>query len=458
MSVKQLALPLGPIVAFITACLMWFYGAQGPEAALTLGITVWVVIWWIFEPIPIPVTSLLPIALLPLTGVLTPSQLGAALGSPLVLLLMGGFLLATALEKSGAHRRVALSMVRAFGGTSSKRLVFGFMAASAVLSMWISNTATVIMLLPVAVAVMDASGDENLATPLLLGIAYGASIGGMGTPIGTPPNVVFMGVYTEVAQESISFSQWMLWAIPIVLILLPLAGLWVTRKLNYLGDVALPEVGKWRTHEKRVFTVFAITALLWVTRTEPFGGWAGWLDLPYTNDAIVAFAGVIALFLIPNGEGEKLLDWETANKIPWGMLLLFGAGIAIASAFMNSGLSTSIGQALSALSTLDLLLMIALLCLSVTFLTEVTSNTATTTLLMPILAAAAVGAQTDPKLFMIPAALSASCAFMLPVATPPNLITFSTGRFSIATMAREGFAMNLIGVAVISSLVYLMLG
>ncbi len=454
---KRIALPLGPIVALLAASLMWFYAAGSPAACITLGVTVWTVIWWIFEPIPIPATSLVPLALLPMFGVLTPQQVGAAYGHPLVLLLMGGFLLATALEKSGAHRRIALAMVRSFGGHSSRRLVFGFMAASAVLSMWISNTATVLMLLPVAIAVLDSSDDEALGTPLLLGIAYGASIGGMGTPIGTPPNVVFMGVYEETMGQAISFPQWMAWALPVVIVLLPLAGLWVTRRLSYVGEVSLPQVGTWRTAERRVFIVFALTALAWITRSAPFGGWSTWLGVPYSNDAIVAFLGVVTLFLVPNGEGGKLLDWDTANRIPWGMLILFGAGIAIASAFMSSGLSNTIGAYLEELSTLPLLLMIAVICLSVTFLTEVTSNTATTTLLMPILAAAAIGAETDPKLFMIPAALSASCAFMLPVATPPNVITFSTGRFSVQTMAREGLAVNLLGTLVISLMTYTLL-
>ena len=455
---KKMALLLGPIVALLAGGLMWFSQGWPASASITLGITVWVVIWWMFEPIPIPATSLLPLALLPLFGVLTPEQVGAAYGNKLVLLLLGGFLLATALERSGAHKRIAVSMVRAFGGTSSKRLVFGFMAASAVLSMWISNTSTVLMLLPVAMAVINGSKDKDLAVPLLLGIAYGASIGGMGTPIGTPPNVVFMSIYEQATGDAIGFTTWMSWALPVVAVMLPVAGLWVTRKLTHIGHVDLPVVGTWRTQERRVFIVFALTALAWVTRTQPFGGWTEWLNLPYSNDAIVAFIGVVVLFLVPNGQGEKLLDWETANKIPWGMLILFGAGITIATAFTSSGLSASIGQSLEQLSTLHLLLMIGLICLAVTFLTEVTSNTATTTLLMPILAAAAVGAATDPKLFMIPAALSASCAFMLPVATPPNVITFSTGRITVKQMASEGLAMNLFGVVVISILSYWLLG
>jgi sodium-dependent dicarboxylate transporter 2/3/5 len=415
-----------------------------------------------FEPIPIPATSLIPLALLPMFGILSTNEVGQAYGNPLVLLLMGGFLLSTALERSGAHRRIALGMVKLFSGNSpagnsSRRLVLGFMFASAVLSMWISNTATVLMLLPVAIAVIQSAKDEGLATPLLLGIAYGASIGGMGTPIGTPPNIVFMGVYEQTTGESIAFSTWMSWALPIVAVLLPLAGLWITRGLRYQGEFDLPSVGQWRPVEKRVFIVFALTALAWITRSEPFGGWTVWLGLPYTNDAIVAFIGVVALFLIPDGEGDRLLDWETASRIPWGMLILFGAGIAIATAFINSGLAATIAEQLEALSSLPLIVMILVLCLAVTFLTEVTSNTATTTLLMPILAAAAIGAAIDPKLFMIPAALSASCAFMLPVATPPNVITFSAGMFSVKTMAREGFAVNIIGAVVITLGTYALL-
>lgn len=463
LNLKSLALLLGPVVAFLAAC-GFLFATSNLTAALTLGITLWVVIWWIFEPIPIPATSLLPMALFPMFGIISAKELGAAYGNPLVLLMLGGFLLATALERSGAHRRIAFYMVRLFGGSSPRRLVLGFMLASAVLSMWISNTSTTLMLLPVALAALDSTEDKRLATPLLLGIAYAASIGGIGTPIGTPPNMVFMGVYNEVSNSAISFGQWMLWALPVVLILLPIAGFWITRNLSASGEIALPQIGAWHTGERRVFTVFSITAILWVTRTGPFGGWSEWLQLPYSNDAMVAFLAVIALFIIPNGErdpdtGEslRLLDWATAERIPWGMLLLFGAGITIATAFTNSGLSALIGDTLQTLANLPILLMIATICLAVTFLTEVTSNMATTVLLMPILAAAAVGAGIDPKLLMIPAAMSASCAFMLPVATPPNVVTFSTGRFSIQDMVREGLALNLLGALVISILCFLLL-
>ena len=453
---KQIALPAGPILALLGGYLMYYAGFAS-DAAVTLGITLLTVTWWVFEPIPIPATSFLPLALLPLFGALTGKQVSQAYDHPLILLLLGGFILSTALARNGAHRRIALSMVNLFGGDSSRRLVFGFMAASAVLSMWISNTATTLMLLPVALAVLEKSEDPKLATPLLLGIAYAASIGGVGTPIGTPPNVVFMGIYSELTGQEIGFGQWMAWAVPIVGVLVPLIGLWLTRKLDHSGVIDLPRVGPWQPAEVRVLIVFAITALLWITRKEPFGGWMAWMDFPYSNDAIVAFVSVVALFLIPDGKGERLLDWDTAASIPWGMLILFGAGLAIAEAFTSSGLSQTIGTLLSALATLDVLLLMLCICLVVTFLTEATSNTATTTLLMPILGAAAIGAGMDPKLFMIPATMSASCAFMLPVATAPNLIMFSTGRFSIETMAREGFALNFIGAVVIAVGCYLLI-
>ncbi|MEJ2089274.1 MAG: SLC13 family permease, partial [Gammaproteobacteria bacterium] len=329
--------------------------------------------------------------------------------------------------------------------------------ASAALSMWISNTATSLMLLPVALAVLEKSEDPKLATPLLLGVAYASSIGGIGTPIGTPPNVVFMGVYEATTGETVPFFTWMLWAVPIVLVVLPLMALYLTRGLHHRGTVVLPHVGSWQTAEVRVLMVFAATAFVWITRNQPFGGWTELFALPATNDAMVALLAVVVMFLVPDGKGAKLLDWETAERIPWGMLILFGAGISIATAFTSSGLSETIGTGLSGLANLPLLPIMIVICLAVTFLTETTSNTATTTLLMPILAAGAIGAAIDPRLIMIPAAMSASCAFMLPVATAPNVIMYSTGRFTIQTMAREGFALNLIGAAVISLGCYLLL-
>ena len=457
MSPSRVALFAGPVLALSVTMLLRFQFGWETDAANTLGVTLLCVVWWIFEPIPIPATSLVPLALLPLLGVITEDDVAMAYGNPLVLLLMGGFLLSTALARSGVHRRLALGMVRLTGGTSSRMVVLGFMTASALISLWISNTATTLMLLPIAMAVLEKCPDPKLATPLLLGIGYAASIGGMGTPIGTPANLVFMGVYASSFGSEYSFTDWMRIGIPVVVFMIPLCWLWLARDLTYTGRFELPAAGAWSQAEKRVLAVFGLTALAWITRGEPFGGWSAWFDMPDANDAMVAFIGVIALFLIPDGAGGKLLDWDTASDIPWGVLLLFGAGIAIAGAFVSSGLSTGIGQALSGLSTLPVLAMIATICLVVTFMTETTSNTATATLLMPILATAAIAADIDPALFMIPAALSASCAFMMPVATAPNAVMFSTGQFSTGRMAREGLALNFIGVFVISLVCYLLL-
>ena len=432
----------------------------GSDIAIVGFVAILCVIWWVFEPVPIPVTSLLPLAILPLLGVLTPSEVGEAYGSPLILLLLGGFLLSKAMEHSGAHRRIALGMVALFGVSSGRRLVMGFMCAAAVLSMWISNTATALMLLPVALAVLDAVDDNSrLAPPLLLGIAYAANIGGLGTPIGTPPNLIFMQVYQETTGQVISFTQWMGWALPVVILMVPAMALILTRNLRDALELQLPEVGPWRAHERRVMAVFGLTALAWITRSEPFGGWRVWLDLPQANDASVALLAVVALFLVPSGneKGQRLLNWERASTIPWGVLLLFAGGICLAKGFVSSGMSELLGLWLTEMTNMPIYLLMALVCLMVTFMTEGTSNTASTALLMPILAAAALAAGISPELIMVPAAMSASCAFMLPVATGPNTVVFGTGQITTARMAREGFIINLLGAAVISSVCYVLL-
>ena len=456
LSKNLIGLTLGPLLAAVAFFTLQSFAWEA-SACWTAAVAVICAVWWIFEPIPIPATSLIPLATLPIIGVLTPAQVGESYGSPLVLLLMGGFILSTAMEKSGAHRRVALGMVNLFGGNSSRRLVFGFMAAAAVLSMWISNTATTLMLLPVALAVIERSDDDNLAIPLLLGIAYAASVGGIGTPIGTPPNLIFREIYQQNTGIEIGFLTWMSWGVPVVLIFVPIIALWLTRRLNHQGHVDMPKVGAWQTEERRVFIVFTLTALAWVTRSQPFGGWKTWLEVPGANDASVALLAVVAMFLIPNGKGSRLLDWETASRIPWGMLILFGGGIAIAKAFVISGMSAALGNALAGIAGWPILAMIAVICLCITFLTEMTSNTATTTLMMPILAAAAIAAGIAPEVLMVPAAMSASCAFMLPVATAPNMIVFSAGRFTTSLMAREGAALNFVGVVVISVMCYLLI-
>ena len=432
---------------------------QQAQPIVVTSVVAWLcMIWWIFEPIPIPVTSLLPIAVFPVTGVLTAEQVGASVGSPLIILLLGGFLLSRGMESSGAHHRIALTVVNLVGGHRPKQLVLGFMLAGALLSMWISNTASVLMLMPVALAVLASCSDRTvLAPPLLLGLAWSCSIGGLGTPIGTPPNLILVQVLEENTGQIISFGQWMSWGIPVVSILLPLAWWWVTRAVPSQLDVTLPEVGPWRSAERRVLVIFGLTALAWITRAEPFGGWQAWLDLPSANDASVALLAVIALFVVRDNEGDALIDWRQASQIPWGVLLLFGGGICLARAFIASGLSAEVGDALTLVTALPVFAMMLLLALAVTFLTEATSNTATTALLMPVLVAVALAAQIDPLWLMVPAALSASCAFMLPVATAPNAVAFGSGELPIQRMVREGFVLNLIGAAVIATTAWLLL-
>ncbi len=453
---RSAALWLGPLLAGLLALLLLQAGHNG-NIAIVGFVALLCVVWWVFEPIPIPVTSLLPIALLPLLGVLTPAQVGQAYGSPLILLLLGGFLLSQAMEHSGAHRRIALGMVHLFGAHSGLRLVLGFMTASAVLSMWISNTATTLMLLPVVLAVLQATPDrDRLAAPLLLGVAYAASVGGIGTPIGTPPNLIFMQVFEETTGQTISFTTWMSWAVPVVVVMVPIMALVLTRNIRGTLSVSLPNVGTWSPEEKRVMLVFALTALAWVTRGEPFGGWKTWLDLPQANDASVALLAVVVMFLLPSGRGDgsRLLTWEQAVRIPWGVLLLFSGGICLAKGFTSSGMDTLIGGLFADIVQVPLYLLILIIALVVTFMTETTSNTASTTLLMPVLAAAAMVAGLPPELMMAPAAMSASCAFMLPVATAPNSVVYGSGLITTARMAREGFTLNLLGALVISVVCY----
>ena len=428
---------------------------QSQAASITSAVAILCVFWWIFEPIPIPVTSLVPMALLPLLGVISPADVGAAYGSPLILLLMGGFLLSKGMESTGAHTRIALTVVRLVGANEPRRLILGFMLAAALLSMWISNTATVLMLLPVALAVIaSSSAPKALAPPLLLGLAWACSIGGLGTPIGTPPTLIFMQVYEETTGTAVSFSEWMSWGIPVVAVMVPAIALFLARQVPNDLTVALPDIGEWRSAEKRVLVIFVLTALAWMTRTEPFGGWREWLDMPMANDAAVAFCAVIAMFVSRDKTGEPLISWEQASAIPWGVLLLFAGGITLAKGFVASGLSTQVGELLANLALVPTLFAIVMVAILVTALTEATSNTATTALLMPILAAASMAAHIDPLILMVPAAMSASCAFMLPVATAPNAVVFGTGQIGIQTMVRWGIWVNVLGVVVISTVVF----
>ena len=472
MNVKHLALAAGPLGAIVVFFFLSLNGLS-PAICCTAAITTLVATWWVFEPIPIPATSIIPFAAFPLAGVLTHSQVANAYGHTLILLLMGGFILSTAMEKSGAHRRLALTMVGVVGGSNGKRLVLGFMIASAVLSMWISNSATTLMLLPVAIAILEQTNErEKLGVPLLLGIAFAANIGGIGTPVGTPPNVIFMAHFNKLVHatgQSWSFLQWMKIGVPVVIVFVPVAWLWLTRGLTLARPIIVPHPGTWRVEERRVLIVFTFTALLWITRTEPFGGWSGIIERLWsfdtsrgklTGDSTVALLMSVVMFLVPNGKGGALLDWETAVKIPWGLLLLFGSGLAIGMAFEESGLSAAVGEQLKQVTKWHVIFSIVAICLFVTFLTEITSNTATTNLIMPILAAICVTNNKvliAPELLMVPAAMSASCAFMLPIATGPNAIVFGSGLIKTHTMVRRGLLLNLIGAVVITVVCFFLL-
>ena len=464
---------LAILLAIVLYAVLSFAGYSHVISA-TAAITLLTATLWVTEALPIPVTSLIPFFAFPLAGVLSHSQAASALGNHVILLLMGAFMLSKALEKSNVHSRLAFYLVNLTGGGSVKRLVFGFMLTSAILSMWISNSATTLMLLPITLAVLKHVSDPKLTVAMLLGIAYAASLGGVGTPVGTPPNIIFMSVYLETQGKEINFLQWMKTGVPVVIIGIPVIAWWLTRHLSSEQRFVLPKSGAWQTVEIRVLLVFALVAFAWMFR--PF--WTAWLNLTTIGDSTIALAGVVLMFIVPAGKNitlknehttktqsslpqsthsERLLDWPTALDIPWGMLLLFAGGICIAKAFAVSGLSDLMGQGLSDLAGLPVLLLILAICLFVTFLTEITSNTATATLLMPILAAAGIAAGIDPALIMMPAAMSASCAFMLPVATAPNAIVYGMDKFSIKTMAKEGFVINILLAFIITGVSYITL-
>ncbi len=446
----------GPLLALVAAVLGQISGLER-DALVTLVVTAFCLGWWFVEAVPIAVTALIPLAVFPLFGVLSSTDVAQAYGASIILLMLGGFILSRAMAVRGTHYHLALMALHWVGAGSERRLVIGFMLASAMLSMWISNTATTLMLLPVALAILDRLKRPALAIPLLLGIAYAASIGGIGTPIGTPPNLVFMQVYTEISGEEISFLGWMRWGIPVVLLLLPTAMWWLSRGLSAPITADLPEREPWDSAQRRVMAVFAATALLWITRTEPFGGWSHWLNLPGANDATVALLAAASLFAIGDGKGGRLLEWEATKELPWGILILFGGGICIAKAFAVSGLSEQVAGLVSALDHWPLWLLLLALCLCVTFLTEATSNMATATLLMPILGAAALGLGLRIEQLMVPAAISASCAFALPIATAPNAIVYGSGLLRVADMARRGVVLSVLGAIIIAMATYVLI-
>jgi sodium-dependent dicarboxylate transporter 2/3/5 len=442
-----------PLVALLAYALLLGNGADH-ALAFTAALTLWCAGWWVREPVAPAVTALLPLALLPMAGVLSPQQVAQSYGNELILLLLGGFVLSLAVERSGAHRRLALGMVRAVGGRSGRAVLWGFMIAAAMLSMWISNAATTLLLLPVALAVLADYRDPRLAAPLVLGIAYAASVGGLGTPIGTPPNLVFMSVYEETTGKAFGFLEWMAIGVPVVLLMVPLMALWLGRGLGDTPAALLPDLPAWHRAERSVLAIFGLTALAWVLREVPFGGWSTWLGVPGASDTGVALLGALAMLLVGNGRGGRVLEWRDAERLPWGVLLLFGGGIALSMAFQASGLSGLIAAQLQGLSALPLLLMLLLLVGGVVLLSEIASNTATAVLLMPIMASAATAVGVEPALLMFPAVMAASIGFMLPVATAPNAIAFGSGQVPGRRMLREGAVMDLLGVLVVCGVCY----
>ncbi|MEX2572057.1 MAG: DASS family sodium-coupled anion symporter [Gemmatimonadota bacterium] len=428
-------------------------------------------IWWMTEAIPISATALLPLVLFPGLGILTMSSAAAPYANELIFLFMGGFFIAFAMERWALHRRLALSIVAAVG-TSPRRLVLGFMVATAFLSMWISNTAATAMMLPIGMALgamfrpSDQEGPFEFGIALMLGTAYAASIGGAATLIGTPPNAVMAGAASEMLGIQIGFVQWMRVGVPIAIIMLPIAWLLLVGVLYPPGRLAgnaaaliaseRRGMGPASRGEKVVGIVFALTALAWVFREpKPVGAFTiPGIEtfFPFVTDATIAIAGAVALFLIPvdRKRGVFALDWQTANRIPWGVLLLFGGGLSLARGMDQSGLATWIGAGVGGLGVVPAIIILLTIATLFVFLTEMTSNTATSTMAMPIMAGVAVGLGFAPLTLMAVAALSASMAFMLPVATPPNAIVFGSGYLTIPQMVKAGFWMNLIAIALIT--------
>ena len=442
--------------------------------SVVAALAAWMAIWWMTEAVAIAVTSLLPMVLLPwLVG--APFDLGrvaANYANWRVYLFFGGFLIAIAMETSGLHRRVALLTVRAVG-TNPRRIVLGFMMATAALSMWISNTATTLMMMPIGKAVIDRfQNRKRFATALMLGIAYAASIGGVATPIGTPPNIAFQGIYARLYPQAppIGFAEWMAFALPLSVVFLPIMWLLLVFRIrSHAGDgrqVLEHEIsllGPATAAQKRVFAVFAATAALWIFRRPmPLGsfhlpGWQAWIPAQGLNDGVVAMTMGMLLFVLPSGErGERLLRWrDVERKMPWGILVLFGGGFALADAVGASGLSAWVGGRFDALAGLSPLLLIAGTVAVLTFLTEITSNTATAQIMLPLAAAVATtAAGVHPLVMMLPVTVAASFAFMLPVATPPNAVVFGSGLVPMREMIRHGFALNLIGILLLTLFCY----
>ncbi|MBE0487844.1 MAG: DASS family sodium-coupled anion symporter [Halomonas sp.] len=455
---------LGP--ALLLATLILPPPAGMNEAAWAcVGMALLMATWWSTEAVPIPVTSLLPMLLVPALGLGTLGEATGSYANPIIYLFLGGFLLGIAMQRWNLHRRLALHVLQLVGH-QPRRQIGGFMIATGFLSMWVSNTATAIMMLPIGMSVISLLGDSDpaevkrYATALLLAIAYSASIGGVATLIGTPPNALLAGYLAEDRGIDIGFAQWMVIGLPISIAMMVAAWWWLTRGGFHLDageDSAsmvsneLTKLGPMTTAETRVATIFSLAAVAWVVRPL-----LNDLGLSWLSDTGVAITAGVVLFLVPSGrgDGERLMIWEEAQKLPWGILLLFGGGLALAGTITRTGLASWIAEQLAIFGTFPLLAMIAVVVLVIIFLTEVTSNTATAAAFLPLLGALALSLDISPLLITVPAAIAASCAFMMPVATPPNAIVFATGHMKIQSMIRAGFALNLISTVLVTLMAY----
>jgi sodium-dependent dicarboxylate transporter 2/3/5 len=464
---EQIGLILGPL-NFILLYFFFKPAELSTEGVAVLAVTTWVAIWWITEAVQVEVTALLPIVLFPLSGGLSLAETCAAYGHKFIFLFIGGFILAIAIEKWNLHRRIALSIINVVG-TNPRSIILGFMVSTAFLSMWISNTATAVMMLPIGVAIIKQMGNGNdnktqFGKALMLAIAYSASIGGIATLIGTPPNIILAGVIQQTYGVELSFTRWFIIGFPLSVVLLVICWKYLTswafsfEDSQITGGKAyikeqLKVLGKIGFEEKMVLVVFVVTALLWIFRSVFLKEF-----IPALDDTMIAILAALVLFLLPSKEkGKPLLKWEDAVKLPWGILMLFGGGIAIAVGFDNSGLASWIATQLSSLDGVPLFVLLLILVAAVNFLTEITSNLATASVLLPVLAPLALAMDVHPYAVMIACTIAASCAFMLPVATPPNAIVFGSGYLKISDMMRAGIWLNLLSIALITLLVYFLL-
>ena len=479
---RTIALISGPLL-FLLFILFFDLVPSNLHVTYMAGIAIWMAFWWITEAVPLAVTALLPIILFPAMGVMGGKEVSPIYFNHVIFLFIGGFMVALAMERWNLHKRIALRIMMIFG-IHPAGILLGFMTASWFLSMWISNTATTMMMVPIALAVIirleEILGKDRVkkySIGLFLGIAYSASVGGITTLVGTPPNLSFVRIFNIIFPEApeISFASWFIFVFPLSVIFLLFLWLILARFFcrgsnhfnldNTVFKKQFDELGSISFEEKIVLVDFLLLIFLWLFRADinvgsfVIPGWSRLFPDPsFLNDGTVAITMATILFLVPSRKkpGSRILDWETVSKLPWNIVLLFGGGFALASGFTKSGLSYWLGDQLSGIGSLHPLLIVAMICLFVTFLTELTSNTATSEMLLPILGSLAVAIQLNPLLLMIPATLSCSCAFMLPVATPPNAIIFGTQRIRIKDMVRIGLFINLMGVVLITGVVFIL--